>query len=200
MTRIPRLVALAALAALALTSAGCSVTNPQTTQLQYDPSDGVVARLDATVTVANLLIAATDAEGPGNLVGRIVNDGEEPVTVVLVGGGEGGVNQSFRVPARSSLGIGPGFDDQVLIDPVGEVPGGLVPMTVSLQEGRSVELDVPVVDGTLPEYATLVPTQTPTTSSPTPATPTVTDPGNPVGSPSPTPSAPGPTTTPTTTP
>ena len=37
-------------------------------------------------------------------------------------------------------------------------PGGLVPVTISTPEDGSIVEQVPVLDGTLPEYASQVPT------------------------------------------
>jgi hypothetical protein len=37
-------------------------------------------------------------------------------------------------------------------------PGGLVPVTLSTPEDGSIDVQVPVLDGTLPEYASDVPT------------------------------------------
>jgi hypothetical protein len=157
-TRLTGPAALASLALVVVTSTGCSVTNPQTTQLSYAPADGASALLSAEVTVASLFVAAADAEGPGNLVARVVNDGAEPATVQITGGSDGTVNVSVSVPPRSTVGIGPDGGRQVLIDPVGAVPGALIPMTVSLQGGESADVGVPVLDGTFEEYSGLVPT------------------------------------------
>ena len=37
------------------------------------------------------------------------------------------------------------------------MPGAMVSMTVATKDAGSVRLDVPVLDGTLPEYASSVP-------------------------------------------
>jgi hypothetical protein len=157
-TRLPRPAALVTLALVVGTSAGCSVTNPQTTQLQYTPSDGAQALLSADVLVTSVLIAAADREGPGNLIARVVNDGLEPATVRITGGGEADVDHTVTVPPRSTRGLGPEADEAVPLETVGAIPGALVPMTVALVGGESMDIEVPVLDATLEEYAELVPT------------------------------------------
>lgn len=172
MTRLPRPAALAILALVVGTSAACSVTNPQTTQLAYTPGDGAYVPLSADVSVTSLLIVTEDAESPGTLIGRVVNDGTEPAAVQISGGEQGQAVVSLQVSPRSSVALGPDGDREVVVDSVGVVPGGLVPMTVTLEGGESQNVGVPVLDGTFEEYADLVPTPSPTftpTASPTDA-------------------------------
>lgn len=164
MTRIPRPAALAVLALVALTSAGCSVTNPQTTRLPYMPADGVENRLSPTITVTSLLIAAADAEGPGQLVARVTNSGTDPASVTFSGTGDAQVDLTVRVDGGETVDVGP-QGREAMVEPVGTVPGGLVPVSVALEGGQPVELEVPVLDSTLEPYATLVPTPTPSASS-----------------------------------
>jgi hypothetical protein len=156
-TRIPRPAAAAALALVALTSAGCSVTNPQTTSLQYMPADGVENRLSPTVTVTSMLIAAADKQGPGQLVARVTNTGTEPASVTFTATGDAQVDLTVRVDGGETVDIGP-KGREAMVQPVGTVPGGLVPVSVALEGGEPVELEVPVLDATLEPYATLVPT------------------------------------------
>lgn len=163
MTRSHRPRALVALAlAAASVTAGCSVTNPQTTQLQYAPGDGVEARLGQDVTVASVLFVAAGEDSPGTLIARVVNDGTEPVTVQITGDD---VDVSVDVAPGETYEIGPEGDEEVVVDPIGAVPGTTIPLTVALEgTDASEQIRPTVLDGTLEEYADLVPTSSPTTS------------------------------------
>jgi hypothetical protein len=155
-------MAVAALAFVAVTSAGCTLTNPQTTELAYQAGDGAEANLGPYVTVASVLVAAENKDGPGALVARVVNDGPDPATVQFQGEGGVNVNVSVRTQPGQTVDVGPHGGQQATINPVGVIPGGLLNIRVSLQGTQdSAVLDVPVLDGTLPEYATLVPSASP---------------------------------------
>jgi hypothetical protein len=156
-TRIPRPAAAAALALVALTSAGCSVTNPQTTELQYMPADGVEGRLSPTITVTSVLVAAADKQGPGHLIARVTNSGTEPASVTFTGTGDAQVDLTVRVDGGETVDVGP-KGREAMVEPVGEIPGALVPITVAVEGGEPVELEAPVLDATFEPYATLVPT------------------------------------------
>jgi hypothetical protein len=154
-------VALAAIALVAVTSAGCSVTNPQTTAQYYMAGDAVEAVLENDVVVTSLLVVAEDAESAGNVIARVVNGGTE-ARQVQISSADGAVDLSVTVEPGQTVAVGPDGDEEAVLDPVGTVPGGRVPMTVSLDGGQPQELTVPVLDATLPEYADLVPTTSPT--------------------------------------
>lgn len=154
MTRSRRPAVLAATVLSVCLVSGCSSFSEQTTELQYAPSDG--AQGDAgDLAVRNLLFVAEDAESPGALLGVILNSGSEDIDVTL--GSENGVEESFRVPAGSSVSLGPDGDEQVEVDPVAVVPGRTVPVTVT-GGADSIVLSTPVLDGSLSDYADLVPT------------------------------------------
>ena len=154
MKRIPRPVALAVLALAVAGPSGCSLTNPQTTQLQYRPSDGEAVDLGG-VGVYSLLLVAASADDPGTLIGRVVNTTSEPQTVTLVGTGAAAFDVEMEVEPRETLDIGPEAEE-VLVEPAGEGPGRVVPITVSVGQ-ETEEITVPVLDGTFDHYADLVP-------------------------------------------
>lgn len=145
-----------------------------------------------SLLVRNLLLVGPEADGPARLYGVLVNEsGEERVVDVE---GPGGLRAAVTVPARTSVPFGeeqtedPGGQDlpdgaditgTLLADPVGAVPGTLVPVRMVVGDAL-LEIEVPLLNGSLPEYQTLVPTAAPTTPSPTDgATPSDTeDPGD----------------------
>ncbi len=154
---------LAVAAALALT--GCSATNPIQTQLDYPPSDGTAATV-GDLRVLNLIVIAQEEGGPGTLTGALANGAADDEDVTLLVGGEQAVD--VTVPGRSTVLIGvtgthPRYEAiDVRVTAVDTAPGGTTAVSVSTGSGGTVEIPVPVLDATLPEYADLVPTAEPT--------------------------------------
>lgn len=160
MKRIPRplVVAAAVLSLAGLT--GCMELSEQTTTLQYTPTDGTQADLDGGVKVRNVLLVSEGSGEPATLIASVVNTGTEQATVNF--GGDV-VNTVVRVDAGETVHVGPEGDEQVEVDSLDAHPGELVDVTVDAG-GEPQQMDVPVMDGTLQELATLVPTASPTTS------------------------------------
>ena len=157
-----RSMAVAAVASVALLLSGCSEFSPQTTQLQYVPSDGAQGDL-GDVGIRNALLitdtldrdASADPNAAAAFVGTLTNTGDADATVQLRTAD--GAETSVPVPADGSVQISPSADQQWQVDQVGAVPGQTVTVTVTVA-GEQLELEVPVLDGTLPEYKTLAPT------------------------------------------
>ena len=144
--------------AATLTFAGCSATNPIATQNDYAPSDGVGAQL-GDVSFGNLLVL-TSAEGePGTLLGSVTNRGRDDVKVTL-GLSDGAAGPPIDVRAGDTVLLGPEKDVTLELDAVPAPPGAVVDLAVSSDAGGSSTVGVPVLDGTLPEYADLVPSST----------------------------------------
>ncbi|WP_298990660.1 hypothetical protein [uncultured Pseudokineococcus sp.] len=200
-----RAAAVVLAAAAVSASAGCAVSpvvNQFSTELQYAPSDGVQAYFPLSQTdaegpgtallVRNLLLIGPEEDGPARLYGVLVNESLDEVSVEI--SGPGGLSGEVTVPARTSVPLGEQQTEDLgsqelpegaevsgdlLADPVGAVPGELVPVTMVL-DGAVLEVETPLLNGSLPEYQTLVPTGAPT---PTPGGVTATAPGEPEGSP-----------------
>ncbi|WP_208012559.1 hypothetical protein [Cellulomonas shaoxiangyii] len=156
-TATRRLTALALASAAVL--AGCSATNQITTISDYPPSDGVAITVDE-VRALNLLVV-TEAEGaPGLLVGALSNTSGEDTTVTLTV--EGGEAVEVDVPSAGTVLMG-GTDApgryrtaEVPVAAVAAPPGGMTSVTISTPAGGSSSVSVPVLDGTLAEYAPLL--------------------------------------------
>lgn len=149
----------AGLAVAGLALGGCSATNQITTEDQYSASDGVRVTL-GDVRGSNLLVLSAGEGQDGALQGGLVNDGTEDRSVTLAVGDE---ETTVELGPRETvlLGTGRADDDrftEVMFPALEAMPGGLLTVTVSTPESGSVEVRVPVLDGTLPEYATSVPT------------------------------------------
>ncbi|VTR78769.1 hypothetical protein [Cellulomonas hominis] len=172
-----RPVAVGAVAVLAAVLSGCSATNPITTEVAYSASDGVRASL-GDLTAENLLLVAAAADEPGALQGALSNRGDEALTVELATESS---TERIRVDSGETLLLGGTEGEDVLLE-TPEGPGATTEMTLTTDAGGTVSVQVPVLDGTLPEYADLVPEEVTPTSTPgaEPTEPTVsgtTEPG-----------------------
>ena len=131
-------------------AAGLGACSPITTQIQYAPSDGVRVAVSDTVSVQNLMIIAAAEGAPGALQGGVVNNGAEPASVAI-----GDV--IVEVPAGATVLLGGSTGDKLVIDQTTAAPGANAQLTVGLDGATGETVFVPVLDGTLPEYADLVP-------------------------------------------
>jgi hypothetical protein len=154
----PAVVGAVVLAAGALLS-GCSATNPITTSMAYAASDGVRTTL-GELTAENLMLVAAAADGPAALQGALANNGDETLTVEI---SLGSTTERVRVGGHETVLIGgERGEDLVFTTPVG--PGAIAEMTLATDAAGETTAPVPVLDGTLPEYADLVPEPEPTAS------------------------------------
>lgn len=152
----PRLIATVALgAALALGTTGCTFITHQATTNPYPASDGVnVVSTGGPIVVRNALVIATDDGSAGNLIAALINEGDKSTTLTVDVEGQ---QFKVRVPAGESISLGAGADP-LLIENLNVMPGATVEILFLSGDGASAEpLQVPVLDGTLPEYADLVP-------------------------------------------
>lgn len=181
-----RLSATVAVALVGAALAGCSATNPITTQEPYAASDGVRVTL-GDLTAENLLVLTSGAGEPASLQGALSSDAAEAVevTFALEDGTEVG---AVEVGAGDGVLLG-GTDGEQLLFTSADVPGATTDVTITTAAGGSETIAVPVLDGTLPEYADLVPTALPTPTT-SPSAPTGVDPTlEPTPTPTPTPTA-----------
>ena len=123
-------------------------------------SDGVAADV-GDLDLRNILVVSDDGDS-GNLVLTVVNNGEDDVelNVQVVDSGE---TQTIEVEAGSSVALG--TDDvegvevlePVLLEGLDTQPGGLVDLYFQYGSAEGIEIGVPVLDSSLPEYADLAP-------------------------------------------
>ncbi|WP_294180051.1 hypothetical protein [uncultured Schumannella sp.] len=141
--------------------AGCGFVTPIATQYQYDPSDGVSAEV-GDVTVQNALVLTEDGTD-GNLLLVAVNHGDDSVDlgVQYVVDGEK-VNLTLELEGKSSTSFGFGDSGQLFLEGINSPAGSL--LAIYFQYGNEVgsQIDVPVLDGSLEQYAPYLPTPTPT--------------------------------------
>ncbi len=143
-------VALSGLGVLAL--AGCSATNPITTAEAYNVVDGVQAELGGDVFAHNLLVFTSEEGAAGTMSGALANKSREDVEVELAPQGADPV--TIEVPAGGTKLLS---DEDVELDSVEAAPGAHLTVTATTQAGGSIDIPVPVFDGTLPDYSEMVP-------------------------------------------
>jgi hypothetical protein len=148
-----RRLAVAALASLAVAPlAACQSSHPITAE-PYAASDGVDATL-GSVRAGNLLVLAAADGAPGTVLGSLTNDSDRAVTVQV--GLEDDLTSIDVAPGATEL-LGPD-DTEVAVPAVPVAPGALMALRLSADAEGTTTVQVPVLDGTLPYYATLVPT------------------------------------------
>ena len=160
--------------AVALGTSACTFVTPTATLYHYDPGNGVgtsVGSIDVRDAVAlinddgdaiSLLITLvnTSSEAIENVVVQFESDGEKTTALVVV-------------DAYGVAQFGTTSDQQQIVIVNPDVAAGqLLPVYVQYGTEQGKTILVPVLDGTLPEYADLLPvapTPTPTvTETPTP--------------------------------
>lgn len=149
---VSKALAVAAVAVMALT--GCSFAASITTHKPYDPSDGIGLVID-DVSIQNLLLVAEGQGEEGVFLGSVTNPTGENETVTLTVQGSDAEGASIVVNAGSTTRLGTD-EGQELVTGVAPVLPGLL-ATVDVAVGAEVvTVQVPVVDGTLPEYAAVL--------------------------------------------
>ncbi|MGO1320906.1 MAG: hypothetical protein ACTMIK_11725, partial [Galactobacter sp.] len=150
----------AVLAAAAFGATGCGAINQQATTLHYDASDGVSAGDRANLVVNNLMLVTNGSDDPARFIGRLANDSAEKQEFSIDFDGQ---TVSTTVDAKSDADLHEdSFAKDFTVKGVsdGEFkttdPGLNVQVTVTTGDTET-ELKVPVVDGTLEEYAEYVP-------------------------------------------
>lgn len=152
MARTTRLMRVALGAAAAALLAGCAMMTPIQTAQPYAASDGFRVELATGVRAENLMVLTADEGAEGEVHGSLVNDTFEDLTMTLAIG-EGGI--SLEVPARSQVLLG--VEELVVVPAVPAAPGGTVEARLEASGHGSITRQVPVLDGTLPQYADYIP-------------------------------------------
>lgn len=133
--------------ALALTLSACQWTAPITSMKTYEPGDGVSAQV-GSVKVNNLLVVASRQGGPGTVLGRASNTGDQPAQVAVStveAGQQGGAGTPVQVPAHGTTELTQAQGSTATTLPSVQVPpGSLVQLLVRTEGGQTV-VEVPVL-------------------------------------------------------
>ncbi len=135
-------------ATLALTS--CSLTSSITTSLDYDPSDGTAVAV-GEVRALNVLLVTTAEGEPAAVVGALYNDHETAAATVTIAVGD--TEETYIIPPMKGilLGLGDGAEEYITEAPAD--PGLFSTYTVTVEDAGASTGALPIVDGTLPQYA-----------------------------------------------
>ena len=141
--------------AVALGMTGCSFIATQATLIPYQPSDGVAATA-GDIEVHNAIALSADGTDVA-LVLNIVNNGSPAIVTFQVTDAAGEKVDKTVYAAAGLSSVGNTGDDQLVFENVGVTVGSLLPVYL-VDPGKAGEgVLVPVLDGTLPEYAPLLP-------------------------------------------
>jgi len=140
-----------------LVAAGCNFISPQATLKQYDASDGTSVNV-GDIAVRNA-IALTEDGTEASLSMVILNTGGDSVDVSFQYPTEAG-QQTETVTVEGDSEVRRGTtegDDQLLMSDLDVTIGQLLPVYVQYGDETGKTLQVPVLNGDLPEYSTLLP-------------------------------------------
>jgi hypothetical protein len=149
-----RFISAAALTgAFALGLTGCAYVTPQATTVEYSASDGANGAV-GDVRIANLLALSEDGADVA-LVGRITNnsDGDARVKIASIDFPE--ISATVSVPEGEYVDLG--IDEQVILEGIDGEVGGDLHLFVQYGDQEPTTMDVPVLDGSLPEYEQYLP-------------------------------------------
>ena len=139
----------------------------------YDASDGVSTTV-GQVKVINA-IALSKSGKDGNLLFSAYNPTDGPIDLnVQYGSDNDRTTVHATLKPDSTTDFGYGKKGQFLLPGLGVKPGGLAHIYFQYGNEQGSELTVPVLDGSLPQYQTLLPTPTPTPTPTLTATPSAT--------------------------
>ncbi len=141
-------------ALLAVGLLGLTACAPTMTLNGYAPSDGTRVDLSDSLRAVNLLVVASEQGGEGNVQGALANHTDEAVTFTLTVDGAAPVR--IEVDPASTVFLGGDGGEEVVLGTVAEAPGAFLDAAIEAG-GESKQFQLPVLDGTLAEYADLVP-------------------------------------------
>ncbi|GAA3734084.1 hypothetical protein GCM10022239_07790 [Leifsonia bigeumensis] len=153
-----RAVAAALGAALVLGAlTGCTFITPQATTVHYDASDGIGATV-GDLQVRNALLLTADGT-TGSLLINLDNPTKYGVQVKVQyeNADKAKVDDTVYVNAGSVASFGGQDSDRILLTGIDAPAGSLFPVFIQYGDVTGKQLWVPVLDGSMSQYAPLVP-------------------------------------------
>lgn len=157
--RMRAAASVAMIGAMLLGLTGCEYFSPQQTTRVYSASDGVNGSA-GSVDIRNAFLVTVDGSNASLIVSLINTSATAKAVSMQYSSASGVTSQSVEVPANASLAVRPGQPVSVTFSGLTAKTGSLLPVFFS-SGGKSDQLGVPVLDNSLPGYATLTPTPTP---------------------------------------
>jgi hypothetical protein len=149
-----RFISAAALTgAFALGLTGCAYLTPQATTIEYSASDGANGAV-GDVRIANLLALSEDGADVA-LVGRLTNNGDGNAQVKIASVDFPEISTTVSVPEGEYVDLG--AEEDVILEGIDAEVGGDLHLFVQYGDSEPTTLDVPVLDGSLPEYEDYLP-------------------------------------------
>ena len=141
-----------AIAAALISATGCGYIYTQPTTPQYAASDGVKADLNG-VELRNIMMVSSGKGADGRLLGTILNKSDHDITVTFAfPSGEKSVKVAKGQQVRLESN-----DSQVIVPKISQTPGETLANTQVSSNDQSTNLNIPILDGTLKEYASYMP-------------------------------------------
>lgn len=132
--------------------AGCDLLAPQGTKNITETADGVNGDIGA-IFIGNAVLLTSDPSGTTSLVATLVNQGESN-EYVRISTGSG--TETVTVKPAESVQVGTPDGQSVTFEGLGAKPGSLTFVTFETNT-ETETLNVPVLDGSLPQYQDLAP-------------------------------------------
>jgi hypothetical protein len=154
-------MATAALGIGLLSVTGCGYINPQQTSEQYSASDGTSTDI-GPLQLRNMMIISDGEDKPGRVVGAVYNSSSNDVKLII----KGAEGSQTQVPVKkNSYTLLNDSADAAILSTTGFKPGSVAELTIT-EDGtnQSAKFKVPVLDGTISDYKSYLPTPSPTGS------------------------------------
>lgn len=154
-------MATAALGVGLLSVTGCAYITPAQTSIQYSASDGTRTDL-GPLQLRNMLLISDGEDKPGRVIGAVYNTSGKDMKLTI----KGASGSQAQVPVKkNSYVLLNDSTDAATLSTTGGKPGSLVEVTIR-EDGTNLEskFKMPVLDGTIADYKTYLPTPTPTSS------------------------------------
>jgi hypothetical protein len=147
-------------AGILLGTSGCNLLAPQSTTKHYDASDGVSGNV-GDLQVRNAIVLSKDGK-TGSLLVTVVNPSDSAHSLsVQYTATTGKVTQQLTLKPQSSTAIGATGGPAITLENIDAPLGSLFPVYFQYGTETGLQLLAPVLDGTLSQYSTLLPTTAP---------------------------------------
>ena len=151
-----------------LTGTGCSYDNPAETA-KITPATNGIHTVVGPMKLADMLILSHEAEQPGRIMGTVFNTSSTDAVVTISVASGSKVSIPVKANGYTSLAQPPAM----VLESTAGSPGSMVTVRVSEDStGTSADIQLPVLDSTLPEYQSYMP------ATPESGTPSTTQPGS----------------------
>jgi hypothetical protein len=153
---VRRLAATALIVSLALSTSACSLSGNVASLQPYSPSDGQQVNLE-NVKARNFIYLVSES-GRGFLIGSLVNTaGEAKVVKIQYVDPNSQAKTDYFVEVAPGAKLDFGYNGNPAISmPVVEIPGQTALFYFLESDTVNAEMKVPVLDGTLSEYKSLI--------------------------------------------